>query len=253
MHPDLTSDLERPVSRSLTKDLMQIMWLHIARDSMRLPVNTYTTENPSNYHLYWAPLANKLDYATPGNYNLATQLSFDLPHNAVHLYHLAQANPSLGCRRYWDNMAQRAYFESVAVLSEYKEYQLLKQGDTSFTEVLTDHIIPEDMYDDELIQWMIDDRGYEFKLRAARYAADVLMLQGASFNETVNIIAKTFNVPREHADKETRKYLPWTGLGAVYTFGYRKLENEGIDAISEAIANNKNEVINSWSDFSGKN
>lgn len=244
-HPEVPSALTKKVDLAETTNLMRLMWHHVIETPSYPEVNTYLTDNEEMYHVFWAPLSDTLDYATPREYDRATQLSFDLPHNATHLAHLNAMDPALGAFRYDDNMAQRAYFEAVTVFSEYKTIQHSRDNDI-FKSELYDILQPEGITEQELAEWMVKDRGYEFKLRAARYAADVLMLQGASFTETTEEISKTFNIPISDAEKETKKYLPWTGLGAVYSFGYKKLESLGLDNVHDAIVDENGNALTSW-------
>ena len=247
-HPPLNADLRKPVELGETRALMQLMWRDVICAQRYPDVRTYLTDDTDNYHVYWAPLANTLDYATPRSYDRATQLSFDLPHNATHLAHLDALDAGQGTARYNDDMAQRAYFEAVTVFSEYQTIAAAQQS-TNFRAELTDILQPAGMSEDELGEWVAADRGYEFKLRAARYAADVLMIEGADFRDTTAEIARTFGITSVDAEKETRKYLPWTGLGAVYTFGYRQLLAAGVKRVSDAITNGNGKPIASWRDF----
>ena len=244
-HPEIPEDLSRQVRLESTRDLMMVMWQHIAGAKTAPDTQIYLTDRPENYHLYWSPIATTLDYATPTNYDAATQLSFDLPHNATHLYHLDAMTPDLGVFKYNDNMSQRSYFEAVAVLSEYLAIDHAKNN-KSFRESLHSALQPTAMTAEETAEWLIADRGYEFKLRAARYAADVLMLEGASFEDTAQEIADSFKIPLTAAQNETKKYLPWTGLGAVYSFGYRKLDELNIHNVHDAVFGANGAAINTW-------
>lgn len=244
-HPEVPEDLARPVSAEETEALMRLMWRHVVGVSNYPKVKTYLTEQPDFYHVYWAPLASMLDYATPAGYDLATQLSFDLPHNATHLAHLDAIDPALGVFRYNDSMAQRAYFEAAAVLSELQTITLAQNSD-AFKDELYKILKPQGIDQNELADWLTRDRGYEFKLRAARYAADVMMIHGCDFRDTTHEIADLFSIPLVDAEKETRKYLAWTGLGAVYTHGYRKLVESTDGNVQSALVDNNGKAITSW-------
>lgn len=244
-HPAVPEVLRRKVALDETRQLMSLMWRKVIGVTTEPKVNTYLTKDTQNYHVYWSPTAETLDYATPVTYDRATQLSFDLPHNATHLVHLDTLNSSDGAARYNDNMAQRAYFEAVTVFSEAQTIKVA--SNVEFKDELASIFgLDDEIMPDNLSEWVIADRKYEFKLRAARYAADVLMLEGASLEECVDEIYQTFGVSRKDAAQETKKYLPWTGLGAVYTAGYRQLESLGINTVMSAIKTPQGKVIDSW-------
>lgn len=65
-------------------------------------------------HLFWRTVSDGIRYTTPANYDLATQFTFDIPHNAAHIAHLS-AHPQIDIETYIDDMAHRSYFEAVAV------------------------------------------------------------------------------------------------------------------------------------------
>lgn len=244
-HPQVPDDLKQSVDLEETKQLMRLMWRHVIRAPRTPEVNTYLTDDTGQYHVFWAPMADSLDYATPSNYDRATQLSFDLPHNATHLAHLDALQSGDGVFRYNDNMAQRAYFEAATVFSEYRTVQEAA-GNKDFIHEMHDILKPTHLSPDELADWVVQDRGYEFKLRAARYAADVLMINGASFQDTTHEIADVLDIPLSDAEKETKKYLAWTGLGAVYSFGYRKLRDMGTENVADIFTDNQGRAVSSW-------
>lgn len=244
-HPVVTADLQRRVSLGETRDLMRLMWRHVIEAPTFPEVNTYLTDNPEHFHVFWAPLSDTLDYATPKSYDRATQLSFDLPHNATHLAHLEALRSGAGVFRYDDSMALRAYFEAATVFSEYQTIGHAQENG-AFVDELHAIINPDHISKEALGRWIADDRGYEFKLRAARYAADVLMINGQSFVETTHEVAALLDIPLTDAEKETRKYLAWTGLGAVYSFGYRKLRELGTERVMDVLVDDSGNAITSW-------
>jgi hypothetical protein len=244
-HPEVTTDLQRTVSLDETRDLMRLMWRHVIEAPAFPDVNTYLTDTPEHFHVFWAPMSDSLDYATPRAYDRATQLSFDLPHNATHLAHLDALRSRAGVFRYDDSMALRAYFEAATVFSEYKTIDQARTNG-AFVDELHAIINPAHMSKEDLGRWVADDRGYEFKLRAARYAADVLMINGQSFVETTHEVAALLDIPMNDAEKETRKYLAWTGLGAVYSFGYRKLRELGTERVMDVLVDDAGNAVSSW-------
>ena len=172
-----------------------------------------------------------------------------MPHNVAHLIHLEKLPLKKDINRYTDGLRERAYFEAVAVLSEY----IIMQLATEYSDVFMDmtKIFGIELNEKsaiELTNWIYEDRRYEFKLRAARLLADKLHAEGANFIEIINEVSKRIGINKTEALAETKKYLPWIGLGAAYTFGYRKLLSNGIDDINQAITINQN-VITNWTDF----
>lgn len=246
-HPAVPPILRKQVEIGSTRDLMDFMWRRVVEVPNQPQVTTYLTDEVQNYHVFWAPVADGgLDYATPRNYDRAIQLSFDLPHNATHLAHLDAMDKVSGARRYDDSMALRAYFEAVTVFSEHKAYELAT-SDPAFGAELADILqLGNEMTPEEIAAWVAEDRKYEFKLRAVRYAADALLMQGVAFDDTVANVQQQFGISRSDAEKETRKYIAWTGLGAAYTFGYRQLLANGITRTIDAIKNSNGEVITAW-------
>lgn len=249
-HPPVPDLLREKISIDETRLLMSLMWRRVIGTVAEPEVHTYLTDDTRNYHVYWSPLSERLDYATPATYDRATQLSFDLPHNATHLVHL-EAMPGVnGAARYDDSMALRAYFEAVTVFSEFKAIQVAEQDDDFRYEL--ENILgvrPDDKAGIDIAGWVAQDRRYEFKLRGARYAADILMTSGVCFRDSIAEISSTFGIPVTDAEKETRKYLAWPGLGAVYTFGYRKLLDAGVETVIEAIRKPSCSAYTSWPDF----
>lgn len=246
-HPLTPPTLTRQVEIGETRDLMGLMWDKVVEAPRHPEVRTYLTDEPQNYHVFWAPVDGGLDYATPRLYDRATQLSFDLPHNATHLTHLDTMDGAPGAARYDDSMAVRAYFEATTVFSEYRAYQVASQ-DESFGVALADIFDEHTMTGNELATWVAADRRYEFKLRAARYAADTLLINGIPFRDTVAKLQEQFGIPELDAEDEARKYIAWTGLGAVYTYGYRQHLANGITRTIDAIQDSQGHAITTWSE-----
>ncbi len=245
-HPDIPEPLQQPVSLAETKSLLRFMWDRVVQPRETPSVNVYMTDQPQNYHVFWAPTASNLDYATPTAYSRATQLSFDLPHNATHLAHLDVLQKADGVHRYKDSMPQRAFFEAATVLSEYITMETAAHGAEFGEELLRVMNLEGSMTADELSKWVVADRMYEFKLRAVRLYADVLMLEGRPFEDTVQHISEEFGIPHEQTAAETAKYLPWTGLGGVYTYGYRKLLAEQKYTLDEVFYDTKGQPRENW-------
>lgn len=249
-HPIVPSSLAKKVDAKTTKKLIQLAHNDLFHMPEELNVDVVIENNVKLYHLFWLPAARSIRYVTPSSYDIATQLSFDIPHNVAHLNHLSALDKQRGVLRYNDSMAQRGYFEAVAVLSEFVIVKVLQKNSDIGSKILnTLGVNQKIMTVEKLNDWIIQDRSFEFKLRVARFYADLLMIQGYDFQETVSKISEKLGISIEQAASETRKYLPWTGLGAVYTYGYRELLTSGVNGIKEAIYAPNNSVIESWQQF----
>jgi hypothetical protein len=233
-HPDTPNSLRQPITQDETVRLIDIMKREVLKIDVPLMASIYLTSEPENYHLFWAITAEGSDYVTPRSYGLDTQLSFDLPHNVAHLIHLQQLK-DLGVYGYVDDMPTRAFFEAIAVFAELEVVRKLEK-DSAFAHNMVESLDESrDISGEELGEWMIEDRSFEFRLRASRLMADLLAIDGATLPEIVEIVSTSVNIPREVAQAEVSKYYPWTGLGAIYTLGYRKLEQAGILGIREVL------------------
>lgn len=245
-HPEVVLPLRSKVSAKETSQLMDFIWNKVIDIKPSQHIEIYLSNRPEDYHVYWAPTAKGLDYATPSDYDRATQLSFDVPHNSAHLAHLDALGELSGAHRYDDNMPDRAYFEAVAVLSEYVCANMAEYDEDFGKDLSEVYGLDPNEWASKIGSWVVQDRAYEFKLRAVRYASDVMMIQGAPLDEVSVELSKMFHIPKEHAKKEALKYLPWTGLGATYTHGYRKLMKHGISRIRDAIYERDGKVKTNW-------
>jgi hypothetical protein len=130
--------LRRKVDATQTQEFIQACIQSLFGESIEAPLNIYTQDELDKYYLYWSTITNGLDYATSSQYELDTQLSFDIPHNAAHLLHLSLAGKNF-IGQYIDRMQERTYTEAIAVLSEYQMHQeAMGQGEVvrSFSEIL---------------------------------------------------------------------------------------------------------------------
>lgn len=249
-HPDIPASLSESVSKAETEELVSFMWHDLLHIPGELVADIYLSSRKENYHLFWSAKAERLDYVTPYDYDRATQLSFDLPHNVAHLAHLSLYQPESGVMRYNDTMPERAFFEGVAVLSEAIIVRALEE-DSSVSETISaifnstqsSHIEPQ-----ALKMWMIQDRAYEFKLRAARLYGEFLVIQGHTLEEAALQINGTIGIDKADALKEVKKYLPWIGLGALYTQGYCKALEADKTNILDTISAGDN-IHATWQDF----
>lgn len=249
-HPAVPPQLAERVGLEETQKLVGFMWQQVLGVKDSLTANIYMTGLQSQYHLFWTPAAKNLDYTTPATYDRATQLSFDVPHNVAHLAHLTALDSNEGAHRYDDSMGQRAYFEAVAVLSERVITDALEK-DPKIGEGLAElfRLDHKTLSAEQLTEWMIQDRKFEFKLRAARLYADMLIIEGATFEDTIHEVAGKLGITPAQAEAETKKYLPWTGLGAVYTLGYRRMLETGTTSVPNAIRTAEGQPIRSWAEY----
>ncbi|QQS59559.1 hypothetical protein IPN35_01580 [Candidatus Peregrinibacteria bacterium] len=243
-HPDVLSQLRNRIDATQTRELIQACVQSLFRENIDVSADIYTQDTVDRYYLYWSTNGNGLDYATPSQYELATQLSFDIPHNAAHLLHLSFAGEH-SVEQYIDRMKERTYTEAIAVLSEHQMYeQAAEQGEVirSFSEILSIPI-------DQLSEWIKQDRSYEFRLRLARLLSDINTFNGKSFIENVAAIEEKLYISQKDATAEAQKYYAWTGLGAAYTLGYNRLLSHGIQNARDAMALQSGELLFSWEDF----
>src|SRR5690348_16416798 len=71
VHPEVPPLLAKRVSLDETKQLMGLMWRKVIGAEHDPDVNVYLTDDVDNYHVYWSPTAERLDYATPRSYDRA--------------------------------------------------------------------------------------------------------------------------------------------------------------------------------------
>lgn len=249
-HPSVPESLLKTATTDETKSLIRFVHRDILGFEKDLNADVYLIDDPVNYHLFWAPKYKCLDYATPSTYKREDQLSFDLPHNVSHLAHLAALGENIDIKSYGDNMQERSFFEAVAVLSEEILINKFEENPDYARELATIMDTESDGLDaNQLRQWVIDDRKFEFKLRTARLLADILLVDGCSFGETTQLISKKLGISHDYAEAEAKKYLPWTGLGAVYTSGYLALKNQGIKNVQDAIYSKSGKVNKTWANL----
>jgi hypothetical protein len=146
-------------------------------------------------------------------------------------------------------MATRAFFEAVAVYSELEIVRKLEAVPDISQQLLVAFNDDREISAEDLQMWMIIDRSFEFRLRASRLLADLLAIEGASLLEIVDVVATTVEIPLKTAESEVLKYLPWTGLGAIYTLGYRKLEQSGITGVQDVL---QSSPPTTWGQFNQK-
>jgi hypothetical protein len=211
----------------------------------------YIESKPEKHYLFWTPTAERQECAVPDCYSVADHFRFHCPHNDAHLSHLHDLS-SYGVGAYTDFMDERAFLEAIAVLSEWQILEALKADRSDLAASLHDALESDrrkQVSPESLRRWMIEMRTYECRLRAARLVADVLTIQERlPFEEMVERSMAITGLTREDAEAEARKYYFLPGLGAVYTLGYRKMLENGIDNPIAGFKNNGT-TIRTWHQF----
>lgn len=242
--------IQTPVGEGEVKRLFQTVRKELFSVAAIDPA-LYMEEQPERHYLFWTPTAEGQECAVPDSYSLADHFRFHCPHNDAHLSHLHDLS-SHGVSAYTDFMDERAFFEAIAVHSEWQILESMQQNGDGLVESLYDGLEPERrsyLSPKELRRWMIEMRSYECRLRAARLVADVLTIQDRlPFEEMVQRSMTVTGLSHEDAEAEARKYYFLPGLGAVYTLGYRKMLDHGI---SNSIAGFRNNgaTIRTWHQF----
>lgn len=243
--------MEKPVSNREINNLFRAVRGGLFGESAIDPV-LYTEDRPEQHYLFWTPTAEKQECAVPNSYSLADHFRFHCPHNDAHLSHLNDLSEH-GVSAYTDFMDERAFFEAIAVLSEWQILDVLKNNGSDLSMSLQDGLDSErrsSVSPDSLRRWMIEMRTYECRLRAARLAADVLTIQEKlPFEEMVQRSMAITGLSREDAEAEARKYYFLPGLGAVYTLGYRKMLDQGVKNPIDGFRDNGT-TIRTWHQFS---
>lgn len=251
IHPEIPHALRLPITADETRRLIAFVIKDLFDLNIPPNIDIYVSNDVNGYHLFWSITKEKIDYATPASYDRATQLSFDIPHNAAHIAHLAALHRP-GVKNYIDDMLHRAYFESVAVLSEQQFVEALRNDSNLTTRLHISFDKREEISPEALTEWIIADRIFEARLRVARLLADYFTMQGFSFDQTVDKVAKKVDISRKEAEDETYKYYLLTGLGAMYALGSRRLRKFGIKNPKNAIYSDRSEIITTWPEFMQK-
>ena len=242
--PVLEETISEDEVRSLTVCIREQMF---QENSNRKPL-LYVEIHPQKHHLFWSHVPpDQRECAVPSDYSIADYLRFHCPHNDAHLAHLDTVNEL----SYVDYMDVRAFFEAAGVHAEWDIFCRLRES-PDIANALWKQLNPqirEKLSADELQQWLITCRGYEFRLRTVRLLGDLLTLHDQlSFEEVVQRIVQQSQLTPEEVEPEVRKYYALTGLGATYTLGYQKLRKAGISKTNELFTNGK-PVARTWSEF----
>jgi hypothetical protein len=249
-HCDTPSSLLIPVSKGEAKRISKLV-----REKILGVIDCHPDiyiDDPAKHHLFWTAITQGQECAVPKNYSLADYLRFHVPHNDAHLCQLkALADEGKHADAYFDHMDERAFFEAVAVHSEWKIHNHLKK-DCMFSEELHQLLNPKRaraISSENLRQWTLQIRAYEFRLRTARLLADVFTIRDRlPFNEVVCRTSSILGVSKQDATAEVQKYYHFAGLGGMYTLGYQKLINER--SSGEALFHSRDgKVVRAWHQF----
>jgi len=207
------------------------------------------SDKGQGHHLFWSPTKKGEECIIPNDYSLADYLRFHCPHNDAHLAHL-NANAEKSIISYSDYMDERAFSEAVSVHAEWQMFESAQVDDFSYH--LYSQLHPgrqKGISKDEFQDWIVNCRGYEFRLRLVRLLGDTLtFFKQHTFNEAVNEAVKITGVQKEDVKAEIGKYYHFPGLGAVYTLGYNKLLESGATKTQDTFLKN-NQLITTWHQF----
>lgn len=250
-HPAIPQALNMQVSIEETRRLIE----YVIGEIFLIPIpkrwSASIINDPRGHHLFWATTENLIQYATPDHYDLATQFSFDIPHNAAHIAHLG-AHENLDVSTYIDTMSERSFFESVAVLSEHQIIKLLKKNSHTAKQIHSKLDENRKITVEELHHWMLADRIFEARLRVARLLGDCFTLERFSSEETTTMVSNATGLDLNIVRNEILKYYTVTGLGGVYVLGSNRMMAMGIENPKDAIVDTQGKVIRSWEDFNQK-
>lgn len=248
--PDVPKALKEPITGKESNAVFDAMRTGLFGRSAIAPL-IYTEPRPEKHYLFWTPIGENQECAVPDTYSAAEHFRFHAPHNDAHLSHLF-ALKEKGASAYMDYMDERAFFEAIAVHSEWQIKHALEHDENDFRSELhasLDAYRRNELTPDEFAMWMIGMRAYECRLRAARLVADVLTIhERLPFDAMLEKSMSITGLPKEDAEAEARKYYFLPGLGAVYTLGYRKLLESGITNPMDAI-HTPGGVSRTWNDF----
>lgn len=247
--PESVVALSLPATEGEIQRLFHIIRSALFKASTIYP-DLYTDPNSERHLLFWSTTAEKQECAVPHSYSLAEHFRFHCPHNDAHLSHLHDLSEH-GVMAYTDFMDERAFFEAVAVLSEWQIFNALQKNDEHLSSQLHAVLEPEKrihLSAQSFRQWMIDMRTYECRLRAARLVADVLTIQERMpFEEMIRRSMVITGLPREDVEAEARKYYFLPGLGAIYTLGYKRMLENGIQ--NPIAGFQGKETLRTWKQF----
>ena len=243
VHPNTDSlaetlDIEK-IKRLMKFAVEELFWSKMPQ------INYHDAKNSWVHKLLWNQNSSWTNYIV-APYRIADYLSFEFPHNATHLVHLSRLDKNVNA--YFDSMSQRSFFEWLAVLSEYFEYDQFGKNRELWNDL---HDIlwlnPKWISKQQLRDFLIADRIFEFRLRAVRLMGDLLVMEWYSLEEIIRETASAFWFDEEITKSEITKYYSHTGLWGIYTFGYLRLLQSKIINPMDVIGSDS--VPRRWSDL----
>ncbi|MBU1685267.1 hypothetical protein KJ662_03365 [Patescibacteria group bacterium] len=239
--------LNEPVLIDEVENIHQVVSNNLLVAPTGKPV--FYSDRAERHHLFWAPTTSGQECVIPDTYSLADFLRFHCPHNDAHLAHL-NAIASKGVEAYSDHMDERAFTEAVAVHAEWQMFEASKND--SFIYDLYSQLGADRQRRisiEEFQSWLLDCRGYEFRLRLIRLLGDTLTFSGeTSMDRIIEQASAITGVNKEDSEAEIRKYYHFPGLGAAYTLGYKKFLNKGLRNTQNTFIKN-GQVVSTWHQF----
>lgn len=198
------------------------------------------------HNLLWNSTLNNINYYIP-EMTISQYLSFDIPHNIVHLLHLYKIWNWVWS--YFDSMTNRSFWESLAVLSEKTIFDLLVSNSKVSDDIYItfNNSIKSGISKEEFNDWMIKDRSFEFRLRCVRLLWDYFLLRGKSLEEASSIVCNITKINYKQVKNEILKYISELWLWAIYTVWYNRLIDNWYSNPWEIL--NLKTVPNTWQEF----
>ena len=209
-------------------------------ETQKFPINFHKENNFGNHVIYRNKSENWVNYMMPP-FKIDEYLSFDLPHNATHLLHLYKLQ--WWVETYVDEMTERCFFEALAVLSEH----------LAVTSLMKNKELSNDLFSclEKSNQKKLSKQEFqdfvEFRLRAVRLIADILIVNWYTYEEVVNQVVNIVWVDKVFAENEIKKYIAQPWLWAIYTLWYNKMLEVGVSNPAAVI--DKTNPPKTWRQF----
>ena len=210
------------------------------------PINFYKDNDFWKHIIYWNKTQKWVNYVIPP-LTIEQYLSFDLPHNTTHLLHLY--NLWGGVESYVDELEERCFFEALAVLSEHLAVTSLSKNKELSHDLFwcLNKENQKKISKDEFQNFIVNDRKFEFRLRAVRLIADILLVNGYSYHNIVQEVMDIVWVNQTCAENEIKKYIAQPWLWAIYILWYNKML--ALDVTNPAEVINIPNPPKTWNDF----
>lgn len=215
-------------------------------ETQKFPVNFHKEDDFGKHIIYWNKSENWVNYMIPP-FKIDEYLSFDLPHNATHLLHLYRLQ--WWVETYVDEMTERCFFEALAVLSEHLAVTSLMKSKELSNDLFSclEKSNKKKLSKQEFQDFVVNDRKFEFRLRAVRLIADILIVNWYTYEEVVNQVVDIVWVDKVFAENEVKKYIAQPWLWAIYTLWYNKMLELGVNNPTTVI--DKTNPPKTWRQF----